>query len=159
MAAQVLMRSGLFRHPEQLIGPSCQNLSWRTLQKRFFKASGGGEQDCVITSPPSRALMKAQLSLEQDLTVSVRPSLNKRVIDASYVRQNPPRSCRQTSCELWILDFCILTFHSSAAFCSILCWFSNLKQLSAQVFQQENMPWLVFFTPSRCSSLKCHELK
>lgn len=37
----------------------------------------------IVTSPPSRALMKAQLSLVQERTVSVRPSRNKRVIDAS----------------------------------------------------------------------------
>lgn len=51
-----------------------------------------GIQTFNITSPFSRALTNAELSLEQDRTVSVRPSLNRRVIDASYVRQKPPRS-------------------------------------------------------------------
>lgn len=46
----------------------------------------------VLTSPFSTARTKALLSLVQDRTVSVLPSLNKRVIEASYVKQNVPRS-------------------------------------------------------------------
>lgn len=48
-----------------------------------------------LTSPFSKALMKAQLSLEQERTVSVLPSRNNRVIDASYVRQNIPLFYKQ----------------------------------------------------------------
>lgn len=48
-----------------------------------------------LTSPPSKARMKAQLSLVQERTVSVLPSLNRRVIDDSYVRPNPFWSCNQ----------------------------------------------------------------
>lgn len=35
---------------------------------------------------------KAQVSMVQERTVSVRPSRNKRVMEASYVRQNFPLS-------------------------------------------------------------------
>lgn len=38
---------------------------------------------CVFTSPLWNALTKAQLSLEHERTVSVRPSRNSRVMDAS----------------------------------------------------------------------------
>lgn len=46
----------------------------------------------VLTSSLSTARTKALLSLVHDRTVSVLPSLNKRVIEASYVKQNVPRS-------------------------------------------------------------------
>jgi len=49
-------------------------------------------QSIAITSPASSARTKAQLSLEQERTVSVRPSRNRRVIEASYVRQKVPLS-------------------------------------------------------------------
>lgn len=39
---------------------------------------------------------KAQVSMVQDRTVSVRPSRNKRVMEASYVRQNFPLSWRNS---------------------------------------------------------------
>ncbi len=41
------------------------------------------------------ALQKATDSLVQERTVSVRPSRNSRVIDASYVKQKRPASCRE----------------------------------------------------------------
>lgn len=36
---------------------------------------------------------KVQVSIVQERTVSVRPSRNKRVMEASYVKQNFPLSC------------------------------------------------------------------
>lgn len=48
-----------------------------------------------LTSPPSKARMKAQLSLVQERTVSVLPSLNRRVIEDSYVKLNLFWSCNQ----------------------------------------------------------------
>lgn len=49
---------------------------------------------CLLTVAPvsSMALTKATASDVQERTVSVRPSLNIRVIDDSYVRQNTPWS-------------------------------------------------------------------
>lgn len=47
-----------------------------------------GKSFHYLTSPPSRARMKAQVSLVQERAVSVLPSLNRRVIQDSYVKQN-----------------------------------------------------------------------
>ena len=47
---------------------------------------------CSTGSLLTMALTKAQVSMVQDRTVSVRPSLNRRVMDASYVKQNFPLS-------------------------------------------------------------------
>lgn len=54
-----------------------------------------GESFYGLTSPPSKARMKAQLSLVQERTVSVLPSLNRRVIADSYVKLNLFWSCNQ----------------------------------------------------------------
>lgn len=48
----------------------------------------GAESFHRLTSPLSKARMKAQLSLVQERTVSVLPSLNRRVIEDSYVKLN-----------------------------------------------------------------------
>lgn len=55
-------------------------------QKRtqiLYKNHGNLDSVCGLTSPPSRAWTKALLSLLQERTVSVLPSLNRRVMDAS----------------------------------------------------------------------------
>lgn len=54
-----------------------------------------GESFYGLTSPPSKARMKAQLSLVQERTVSVLPSLKRRVIADSYVKLNLFWSCNQ----------------------------------------------------------------
>lgn len=46
----------------------------------------------TVAPASSMALTKATASEVQERTVSVRPSLNIRVIDDSYVRQNTPWS-------------------------------------------------------------------
>lgn len=53
-----------------------------------------------LTSPPSSARTKALLSLVQERTVSVLPSLNRRVMEASYVKQNVLRSWNTKTTEL-----------------------------------------------------------
>lgn len=63
------------------------------------KSRGGTAQpveDEMVSSPTvSSRIMertKAQVSMVQERTVSVRPSRNNRVMEASYVRQNFPLS-------------------------------------------------------------------
>lgn len=57
----------------------------------------------TVAAVSSMALTKATASEVQERTVSVRPSLNIRVIDDSYVRQNTPWSYK-TNRLAWFRD-------------------------------------------------------
>lgn len=56
----------------------------------------------TVAPASSMALTNATASEVQERTVSVRPSLNIRVIDDSYVRQNTPWSCEAER----LMSFC-----------------------------------------------------
>lgn len=72
--------------------------SWKIPEDTILDPNGEGKGKGRLDGAPltvSSLIMertKAQVSMVQERTVSVRPSRNKRVMEASYVRQNFPLS-------------------------------------------------------------------
>lgn len=99
-----------------------------------------GESCHGLTSPPSKARMKAQLSLVQDRTVSVLPSLNRRVIVDSYVKLNLFWSCNQKMKK----KTCKEDQHYKIGFSFTRCLFENtgkLNKLTVRSAPREGLPY------------------
>lgn len=69
-------------------------LQEETIAQQDLHGEGKGRLEGALLTVSSLIMerTKAQVSTVQERTVSVRPSRNKRVMEASYVRQNFPLS-------------------------------------------------------------------